>query len=153
MTTTLNPTFADAPSRPDLAKAPVAVVGAVAGAVAAIAATAVAVAAKAVDVPMLAAPKTDPVGRAIPMYGFAMGTLLSTTIGIVIAVALLRYAKRPARTFAIVTTVLTVASFSGPITTGHATTATRLVLSLTHVVAAAIVIPAVTWRLAQRATR
>jgi hypothetical protein len=46
--------------------------------------------------------------------------------------------------------VLTVVSFAGPITTGYATTATRLVLELTHVVAAAIVIPALAWRLAQR---
>jgi len=43
-----------------------------------------------------------------------------------------------------------VLSFSGVITTGHATTATRLVLARTHVVAAAIVIPSLAARLRAR---
>ena len=50
-----------------------------------------------------------------------------------------------------VTTALTVVSFAGPITTGHATTATRLVLALTHVAAAAIVIPMLAARVARSA--
>ena len=125
-------------------------VGASAGAVAAVATTAVAVVAKAVDIPMKAAPQTAEVGRNIPMNGYAVGTLMCTAIGIVIAVALARWSRRPAQLFVGVTTVLTLASFSGPITTGHATTATRLVLALTHVVAAAIVIPAIAACLAAR---
>ena len=128
-------------------------VGAVAGVVAAAATTAVALAAKAADVPMVAAPKTAEVGRDIPMSGFAVSTLGCTAVGVVIAVLLARWARRPARTFAVVATVLTVLSFSGPVTTGHATTATRLVLALTHVVAAAIVVPALTRRLAERDAR
>jgi len=65
-----------------------------------------------------------------------------------LAVVLIRLARRPAPIFVAVTTVLTVLSFAWPITTGHATTATRLVLALTHVVAAVFVIPPLSRRLA-----
>jgi hypothetical protein len=98
---------------------------------------------------MRAAPQTADAGRPIPISGYATGTLLCTAIGTVLAIALLRLARRPARTFVVVTTLLTLASFRGPITTGHATTATRLVLASTHVVAAAVVIPALGRRLEQ----
>jgi hypothetical protein len=127
---------------------PVWQVGAAAALVAAAATTLVALAAIAVDVPMKAAPRTAEVGRALPVSGFALSTIMCTAIGTVIAIALYRWAKRPARTFVAVTAVLTVASFAGPLTTGYATTATRLVLELTHVVAAAIVIPVMAKRLA-----
>jgi hypothetical protein len=127
---------------------PVWQVGGAAALVAAVATTLVALAAKAVDVPMKAAPRTEEVGRAIPMSGFAISTIMCTAVGVLIALALYRWATRPARIFVAVTVLLTLASFAGPITTGHATTATRLVLALTHVVAAAIVIPAVARRLA-----
>ena len=112
------------------------------GALAAAATTAVVVVAEAVGVPMEPAEKTAPAGEHIPLYGYAMATAMSTAIGVVLAVALGRWAKRPARTFAVVATILTLVSFAFPHTTGHATVATRLVLDLTHVVAAAIVIPA-----------
>ena len=82
-------------------------------------------------------------GRAIPLSGYALSTVMCTAVGVLLAVALLRWSKRPAATFVGATAVLTVLSFAGPVTTGHATTATRLVLALTHVVAAAIVIPAI----------
>lgn len=146
LTSTLPPTAAESRR----SSAPVWRAGAVSGAIAAAATTAVAVGAKAVDIPMLAAPRTEEVGRAIPLSGYATGTLLATAIGTLLAVALLRWTKRPAPVFVGVTTLLTVLSFAGPVTTGHATTATRLVLALTHVVAAAIVIPAVARRLSDR---
>jgi hypothetical protein len=149
ITATPIPTTAE----PRTERLPVWRAGAVAGVAAAAATTAVALAAKAVDVPMVAAPKSADAGRAIPMNGFAMSTLGCTVVGILIAVALDRWARHPARTFALVATALTVVSFAGPVTTGHATTATRLVLALTHVVAAAIVIPVLTARLAEREGR
>ena len=70
-----------------------------------------------------------------------------------IALALSRWAKRPARTFLVVTVALTVASFASPLIAEDATTATRLVLELTHVVAAALIIPPIAYRLAQRPAR
>lgn len=149
MTTTIAPTFTATPIR-SARTIPVWRVGAVAGLAAAVATTAVAVVAKAIDIPMKAAPQNAAAGRAIPLGGYAMGTLMCTALGTVLAIVLAWRAKRPARMFVVITAVLTVLSFAGPITTGHATTATRLVLSLTHVVAAAIVIPALASRLARR---
>ena len=147
MTTTIAPTVRSIPTQARAARTPVWRVGALSGMAAAVAATAVAVAAKAVDVPMKAAPKSAEIGRSIPLNGFAVSTLACAAIGTILAVVLARKARRPARTFVVATTVLTLVSFAGPVTTGHATTATRVVLALTHVVAAAIVIPALAARL------
>src|SRR4051794_30430434 len=114
--------------------------GALSAIVASLATMAVAAVAKAADVPMMAAPKSAAVGEVIPTYGFAVGTLMCTAIGVVLALGLARWIKRPAAPFVAITTVLTLVSLAPPITAGHATTATKFVLCLTHVVAAAIVI-------------
>jgi hypothetical protein len=144
MTTTVEPTLTRTTDRSRIPAHPVLLAGAVSGVIAAVATTAVVLAAKAVDVPMMAAPQTASFGEEIPLGGFATATLMGAAIGTILALALARWARRPARTFVITTLALTVFSFSGVITTGYATTATRLVLALTHVVAAAIVIPALT---------
>lgn len=109
----------------------------------------VALAAKAVDIPMMAAPSAATAAKSIPMTGYAMGTLMCTAIGIVLAIALARWTRRPAQIFVAATVALTLISFAGPITTSNATTATRLVLASTHVAAATIVIPALARRLAR----
>lgn len=111
--------------------------GARAGVLAAAAVTAVAVAADAAGVPL----EID--GEVIPVFGYAQLTLFFTAIGVGIARAL--RARRS--TFVAVTVALTVLSLV-PDLTIDATTATKLTLMLTHVVAAAIVIP----RLAARLT-
>ena len=87
------------------------------------------------------------------MSGFVSLVGASTAFATLLAVAFARYAKRPAYTFVVVTAVLTVISFVGPLIAHHATTATRVVLELTHVVAAAIVIPVLARRLPRRNTR
>ena len=152
MTTTMTPTLTAAPTHSPSVTTSVWRVGALAGLSASVAVTAVALAAKVVDIPMMAAPKSADVGQDIPLYGYAMGTLLSTAIGTVLAVVLAWKAKRPVPIFVVITTVLTLVSFAGLVTTGHATTATRVVLALTHVVAAAIVIPALARSLAPRSS-
>lgn len=129
------------------------VVGAAATAVAAVATTLTAVAAKAVDVPLQAAPRTADGPEDLPIGAFPFSVVVSGIVGVLLAAALYRWAKRPARTYVVATVVLTAVSFAGPITTGHATTATRVVLALTHAVAAAVVIPAVAHRLGQRPAR
>jgi len=86
-------------------------------------------------------------GDEIPVLGFAQMTVLFSVVGIVLAVALARWARRPERTFVVTTITLTALSLV-PDASADASTATRLVLGLTHVVAAAIVIPAVASRLA-----
>jgi hypothetical protein len=153
MTTTMTSTLTATRTHSGSVTTPVWRVGVLAGLAASVAVTAVAVTAKAIDIPMMAAPKSADVGQDIPLYGYAMGTLMSTAIGTLLAVVLAWKAKRPVPVFVVITTVLTLISFAGPITTGHATTATRVVLALTHVVAAAIVIPALARSLAPRSAR
>jgi hypothetical protein len=108
---------------------------------AAVATTTVAGVAHAAGVPLTVG------GEEIALPGFAMLTAVFSVVGIVLASALARWARRPQRTFVITTVALTALSLL-PDASADASTATRLVLALTHVVAAAIVIPAVASRLA-----
>jgi len=128
-------------------------VGLVAGVLGAAGATAVAVVAKAAGVPLLAAPHGATAGQPIPMWGFATATVMSVSVGVLLAAGVARWIRRPVRVFVALTVALTLVSFAGPITTGHATTATRLVLGLTHVVAAVVVIPMLATWVASRAAR
>jgi hypothetical protein len=157
MTATIAPTApsttANGRIRSFLATAPVWAVAAVSALVAAVAVGLTALVADLAGVPLEAAPQNADGPEAIPLWGFPMSMLMSGAVGVLIALAVARWSRKPARTWTIATVVLTVVSVAGPITTGHATTATRLVLELTHVVAAAIVIPALTWRLAQGPAR
>ena len=86
-------------------------------------------------------------GEEIALLGFAMLTVVFSLVGLLLATALARWARRPQRTFVVTTLALTALSVV-PDASPVAPTATRLVLVLTHVVAAAIVIPAVASRLA-----
>jgi predicted alpha/beta hydrolase len=131
-------------SATDTATAPtigsVLLTGAVATVAAAVATAAVAVAGQAVGI------GTAMSGQTIPAAGFAFLTAIFSVVGLVIAVSLRRFARRP-RTMWIRTTVaLTVLSFV-PDVLADATVGTKLLLMLTHVVAAAIVIPAIARRL------
>lgn len=118
-------------------------IGALAGVLAAMATSAVAAVALAVDVPL----EVD--GEQIPVLGFAELTLVGTVIGVLLAKALVRWSATPRRTFTAATVALTALSLV-PDLAVTATTATKLVLIATHVVAAAIVIPAVARRLPDR---
>jgi hypothetical protein len=141
------------PARARFSTRPLWQVGAAAGVVATAAVALVAAVAKAADVPLEVASSSSAAPEVIPTFGFVTIMLVSAAAGIVLAMALARWAKRPARTFTIVALVLTAASFVLPHTTQNATTATRLVLDLTHVVGAAIVIPALASALAARPAR
>jgi hypothetical protein len=85
-------------------------------------------------------------GAPIPVQGFAVLTTFFSLIGLVLAVVLSRVARRPRSTFIRSTVVLTVLSLV-PDVLADATPATQALLMLTHLVAAAIVIPAVARRL------
>jgi peptidoglycan/LPS O-acetylase OafA/YrhL len=85
-------------------------------------------------------------GKAIPVIGFAQITFAAVIIGTILAVVLSHRATRPARTFVATTLVLTAASIV-PDVLADAHTSTRLTLALTHLIAAAIVIPALASRL------
>ena len=79
----------------------------------------------------------------IPPSGFAVMTLVCTAIGFGIAVALRRWARRPQRTFVRTAIALTALSFLPDLLVPEASAPTRITLMATHVVAAAIVIPAI----------
>jgi uncharacterized protein DUF6069 len=81
-------------------------------------------------------------GEVIPALGFAELTAFFSLVGLVLAAVLSRVARRPRSTFVRTTVVLTVLSLV-PDVIVDAAPATKALLMLTHVVAAAIVIPAV----------
>lgn len=91
-------------------------------------------------------------GEPIPLLGFTQMTLLCSAIGIVLAVALRRWAATPKRTFLAVTAALTALSVV-PDLLVSAAPSTRALLMLTHLVAAAIVVPLVAGRLPAARTR
>jgi hypothetical protein len=115
--------------------------GLAAGLVAAAATMAVAAAAGGFGVSFETAP-----GEAIPLLGFGQLTLFFTVIGVVIARVLGRRARQPRATFLKTTVALTALSLV-PDLLLHAGLATKLTLIATHLVAAAIVIPALAGRL------
>ena len=121
--------------------------GAVAGVAAAAGTVAVASLAHAAGVSLETAP-----GEAIPILGFAQLTLLFTAVGVVIARTVGRRSRRPRVLFGKITVVLTALSFV-PDLMLPADVATKATLILTHVVAAAIVIPALSSRLRDGAVR
>jgi hypothetical protein len=114
--------------------------GMLAGVTASVATSAVAAGARALDVSLKVG------GQAIPVVGFAQLTFVASIIGTILAVVLSRRANRPKRTFVVTTMALTVLSVV-PDVLADAHASTRFTLALTHVVAAAIVIPALASRL------
>jgi hypothetical protein len=139
--------------RSALATRPLWLVGLGATAAGAVVTALVAALARAADVPLEVASSSTAAPEAIPVAGFAMLVLAGGIVGTLMALAARRWAWRPARTFLVVTTVLTALSFATPIMAQNATTATRVVLELCHVVAAAVIIPPIAYRLAQRSPR
>jgi len=84
-------------------------------------------------------------GKPIPAPGFGTMTLAAALIGTALAAALVRTVRDPRRVFLRVTLVLTALSFV-PDVVAHAAYGTRVALVVSHVLAAAIVIPAVASR-------
>ena len=109
------------------------------GAVATAATTAIAVVAAAAGVSF----EID--GEAIPLMGFAQMTLLGAVLGLVIA-ALCRRAGHPRATFVRITVALTALSVVPDFTMSF-DAASRAVLVLCHVTAAAIIVPVLARRL------
>ncbi|WP_436532185.1 DUF6069 family protein [Actinoplanes sp. HUAS TT8] len=87
-------------------------------------------------------------GETIPVPGFAVVTGFFAVLGVVIAVALRRWSSNPARRFLWIAVPLTVISLVPPLLVG-ANGATIAALLGLHLVAAAIMIPALTRALRQ----
>ena len=79
-------------------------------------------------------------GEAIPLSGFAVVTGFFSVVGVVIAVALLRWSARPAERFVWTAVSLTVISLMPPLLSGANTATTAALLGL-HLVAATVMIP------------
>jgi hypothetical protein len=114
--------------------------GACAGAAAAAATVSVAGAASGMGVSL------DIGGEAIPLIGFAQLTLICTFVGVLVARAIGRRSSQPRTRLVTVTVALTALSLV-PDLTAPAGASTKATLMLTHLVAAAIVIPALASRL------
>lgn len=114
-----------------------------AAAAAAVATTAIAAVASAAGVGF-----AGPDGAAIPLLGFAELTLIFSMIAVAIAAVLARRARRPRSTFVRTCVVLLVLSFVPDLTFGF-DGVSAAVLILTHVTAAAIVVPVLARRLAR----
>ena len=138
-TTTTHATTTAAPAAPGLGS--LLLTGSIATATAAAATAAVAAAGQAVGL------STAVGGAPIPASGFAVLTLIFAVVGLVIATALRRFAGRPRTAWIRTTVVLTALSFV-PDLLVDAAVSTKVLLIVTHLVAAAIVIPAVARRLA-----
>jgi hypothetical protein len=145
MTATISAPFSQierTTAKPSLVRA-----GIVAGLVAAVATTAIASIAHAAGVSLETAP-----GEQIPLLGFGQLTLFFTAVGVGLAAVLRRRARAPRSTFVKATVVLTALSLV-PDLMLSADAATKVTLVATHLVAAAIVIPALAARLPERAKR
>ncbi|MET9683431.1 DUF6069 family protein [Streptomyces coeruleorubidus] len=130
-----------------LSHRPVWLVGVLATLAGAVVTEAFALVARAAGVPMEAASPGAEEAAEIPVGGFVGGVVFWSAAGIVLAVVLARWAKQPARTFTVTTVVLTALSLAGPAVAPHTATSTQIVLALSHVVAAAVIIPLVARRL------
>ena len=116
------------------------VTGMAAAAVASVATMTVAAAGQAAGISL------DMAGEPIPVLGFGVLTAVFSLVGLVLAAVLSRRARRPQATFVRTTLVLTAFSVV-PDAIADAAPATKALLMLTHLVAAAIVIPAIARRL------
>jgi hypothetical protein len=118
--------------------------GLIAGAIAAAATSATVLVAHAAGVAVAVG------GQQIPVAGFAQFVLVGALIGIALARAFSRRASRPRSTFVRTTVVLTAMSIV-PDLLVQASSGSKLVLALTHLIAAAIIIPTLAARLPRNA--
>lgn len=86
-------------------------------------------------------------GESIPLVGFTQLTFTFSVVGILIALAIRRWASQPARTWVRTAVALTALSLVPPFLV-DANLDTKCTLVLAHLIAAVIVIPVIARRLA-----
>jgi hypothetical protein len=129
------------------ARRPLWQVGLAAALVAAATSVLVYLAARAAGVPMELTEVFEDHYARMPVMNMAWGALLEGGVaGTVLAAACRRWARRPRSVFVALAMVGLVASFALPIFS-DASTATKVVLSISHVVVAAIIVPALAFAL------
>jgi peptidoglycan/LPS O-acetylase OafA/YrhL len=102
--------------------------------------TVIALIAKAIDVPMQVKGFGADVREDIPVFAYFVSTVFASVLGIGLALLMKRFGQTQ-RKFMIVAGVLAVLTLLSPLF-ADATTATKVVLEVTHIVAAVIIIPA-----------
>lgn len=80
----------------------------------------------------------------IPAGGFVGFTAMFAVAGLVLAIALARWAKHPARTYALTAWTLVAASLALPFLPAYLPVGTRLLLAASHLAVAGAVIPLTT---------
>ena len=118
--------------------------GVAAAVVASVATTVLAAAASAAGVSF-----ADSTGASIPIAAFAQLTLAFSVVGVGIAAAIARRARRPRTTFVRTALALTALSYLPDLTFGFDAGSAATLIAL-HTVAAAIVVPTLATRLASR---
>src|SRR3954452_1634457 len=141
MTTTLTTSSPTSTQAATARRASVWKAGAIAAVLGAGAAEAVGGIARAVGVPMEAGGFGPGHAEAIGVGSFAMATVINLVIGTLLAAALVRWARRPERTFVRTAVALTALSFVPVLLAQNTATATKVTLALTHLVVAAVAIP------------
>jgi hypothetical protein len=128
-------------------------VGLVAALVAAAASVIVYGAARAAGVPMELTEVFEDEFERMPVMNMAWAALLEGGVaGTVLAAACRRWSKRPRPCFVALAMTGLITSFALPIIS-DATTATKVVLSISHVIVAIIIVPALALALPRRTTR
>jgi Family of unknown function (DUF6069) len=122
--------------------------GLVGGVAATIAVEGYAAVARAAGVPMLAGAPGAHTASPITPDSFAVGVLVCTFWGTVLALLIAKLARRPARRFTRTAVLLTALSLISPLMAAQTAASTRLFLVGAHLIAASIVIPTVAKQLA-----
>jgi hypothetical protein len=127
-------------------------VGLVTALVAAVASVVVYAAARAAGVPMELTEVFEDKFARMPVVNMAFAALLEGgAAGTALAAACRRWSRRPRSWFVTLTTIGLIASFALPIIS-DASTATKVVLSISHIVVAAIIVPPLAMTLPQNTT-
>jgi Family of unknown function (DUF6069) len=142
MTTTQAPTRLTSGATPTAERRPVWKHGVAAAVAASVATTVLAAVASAAGVSF-----ADSTGASIPIAGFAQLTLILSLLGVGIAAVMARRARRPRATFVRTAVALTALSFVPDLVFGFDAASAASLIAL-HIVAAAIVVPALAGRLA-----
>jgi hypothetical protein len=127
-------------------------VGLVTAVVAAVASVAVYAIARAAGVPMELTEVFEDEFARMPVMNMAFAALLEGgAAGTALAAACRRWSRRPRWSFVSLTTIGLIASFALPIIS-DASTATKVVLSISHIVVAVIIVPPLTMTLPRSTT-
>jgi len=148
-TTLSAPTSAITPAASFLAGRPVWQVSYLSGLAASLVVEIWGLAARAGGVPMRAAGLGAQHATPITVGMFALGTMV-VTFWFTFAVALMaRYARNPSRAYLRTALPLLALSLAVPLTARDTATSTKLTLAAAHLIAGAVIVPIVAWRLSR----